>query len=197
MMIPKYIVLCLSGGLDSVTGLYDAKDQGCEIHCVSFDYGQRHVQEIECARYHCRRLDIPLTRITIPQLKGSTLTDGTGGFVVPLRNTVFLGHATHLAAAEGAEAVTYYCNKDDAELFPDCRPEFVKSFNAMLKAQEISVEVCAPYIQKAKWWIAGRARDLGVEINQTWSCYKGGKEPCGECEACKKRQNALWDLSIK
>jgi 7-cyano-7-deazaguanine synthase len=190
-MIPKTIILLCSGGLDSVTGLYDLKNQGHFVSCIGIDYGQRHIQELECARYHCHRLGVVFTRITIEPLKGSTITDGTGGVVVPNRNAVFLSIAVNIAVSAGADTVVYCCNKDDESMFPDCRMAFVQTFNNMLRTAEINVEVCAPYIDKLKWWIAGLARELGVEVNQTWSCYRGGAAPCGECEACKKREAAL------
>lgn len=195
-MTPKFVVTLTSGGMDSVTGLYDHIDNGDKVHALLIRYGQQHVQEIECARYHCHRLGVLYTVIDIGQLRGSTLTDGTGGVVVPLRNAIFLDRAVNLAVAIGAEMVTYFCNKDDEAVFPDCRMAFVQTYNNMIRTTEINVEVCAPYINKSKWWIAGRARDLGVELNQTWSCYRGGKEPCGECEACKKRESALGKNNI-
>jgi 7-cyano-7-deazaguanine synthase len=196
-MIPKTIISLLSGGLDSVTGLYDLVDQGHLVSCVGIDYGQRHVQELECARYHCRRLNVVFTRLSIGPLRGSTLTDGTGGVVVPNRNSILLDHAVNIAVAAGADTVTYFCNRDDEANFPDCRRAFVQAYNIKLLNSEIKVEVCAPYMDRAKWWIAGKARELGVEVNQTWSCYRGGAVPCGECEACQKREAALVRACVK
>ena len=190
-MIPKTIVHLLSGGLDSVVMLYDLHGQGCNVHCVLFDYEQRHVQELEWARHHCHRLNLLFTTISLPQLKGSTLTDGIGGVVVPNRNAIFLSHAVNVAVCAKAESVTFAANKDDETIFPDCRMAFVQAFNIMLIAAEIPVEICAPYFDKSKAWIVARGRDLGVDFNETWSCYRGGLQPCGECEACKKREEAM------
>lgn len=191
------MALLVSGGIDSVTGLYDLQAQGHQITALGIDYGQRHVQELECARYHCHRLGVVFTRITIQPLKGSTLTDGSGGVVVPNRNAVFLSHGVNLAVSIKADTVAYFPNKDDEALFPDCRMAFVQTYNNMLRTSEISVEVVAPYIDKSKAWICGMARELGVEVNQTWSCYRGGKTACGECEACKKREAALVESCLK
>lgn len=191
MMLPKYIVLLLSGGFDSVVGLYDAVAQGCKVHCAIVEYGQRHIQETIWAKHHASRMNCLYTTLSLPQLKGSELTDGSGGVVVPCRNTIFLSMAVNLAVAAGAEAVTYYCNADDEAVFPDCRQRFVDSYNAMLKAQKVSVEVCAPYVHMAKWQIGDLGRQLGVNFDETWSCYRGGIEPCGECPACLKRAQAL------
>lgn len=190
-MIPKTIVHCNSGGLDSVTLLYDLQAQGHKIHSVSFNYRQRHVQEIQWAIHHARRLGVLWTVIELPELKGSALTDGSGGVVVPNRNAIFLSHAVALAVHAGADTVTYACNADDEEVFPDCRRAFVQAFNHLLMSTEIQVEVCAPYMDKRKWQIADLARQLGVSFNETWSCYAGGTEPCGVCLACKIREDAL------
>lgn len=191
MMIPKCAVLCLSGGFDSVVGLYWLISQGCKVHNVIFEYGQRHVQETVWAKHHSLRMGCLHTTITIPQLRGSTLTDGSGGVVVPCRNTVFLSHAVNLAIEAKAESVVYCCNADDEAVFPDCRMRFVETYNAMLKSQEINVEVCAPFVHMAKWQIGDLGRQLGVNFDESWSCYRGGKEPCGVCPACKQRASAV------
>ena len=190
-MIPKIIMHLLSGGMDSTVMLYDLIGQGCKVHCVLFNYHQRHVQELEFAKYHCRRMGAMFTTIEVPQLRGSELTDGSGSFVVPNRNAILLSLAVNLAVEVGAEAVTFAANKDDETGFPDCRMAFVQTFNNMLTTAEIPVEVCAPYLGKPKSWIASLGREIGVELNQTWSCYRGGKEPCGECPACEKRNSAM------
>lgn len=190
-MIPIPIILCLSGGPDSVVALYDLVAQGFCVHSLMFNYKQRHVQEIEFGKDHCGRLKVPYTVLEVPQLKGSQLTDGTGGVVVGNRNAILLSIAVHVAINANAELVVYGANKDDAAIFADCRPGFVRAFNLMLKAEEVTVQVCAPYINKAKWEIMDLGRQLGVDFNFTWSCYAGGAKPCGKCEACRKREEAL------
>lgn len=191
MMKAKTIIHLLSGGIDSVVMLYDLQQQGHNIHCALFDYKQRHAQELLWAKHHARRLNLLFTTFDVPQLRGSELTDGSGGVVVPVRNAIFLSMAVNLAVAAGAETVTFAANKDDEALFPDCRMAFVQTFNNMLTTAGLKVEVCAPYIDKPKVWIVGLGRELGVNFSETWSCYKGGLQPCGECEACKKREAAL------
>ena len=84
------VVLLLSGGLDSVTLLYQMHGDGEALHAVLFDYKQRHAQELELAKYHCRRLEVPFTTIELPALVGSQLTDGAGAWVVPNRNMVLV-----------------------------------------------------------------------------------------------------------
>ena len=192
MMTPTTIVHLLSGGMDSVVMLYDLQaNKGNFIHCVLFDYKQQHVQELTWAKHHCVRLGVLFTTIEIPQLRGSSLTDGNGGVVVPNRNAILLSLAVNVGVEVGAELITYACNKDDEAMFPDCRMAFVKAFNALLSESQINIEVCAPYMNKAKWEIADLGRQLGVNLDETWSCYKGGQSPCGECPACLKREEAL------
>lgn len=191
MSLPKTIVHLLSGGMDSVVMLYDLVAQGHRVHCVLFDYRQRHAQELIWARHHCHRLNVLFTTIELPQLRGSELTDGKGGVVVPNRNAILLSLAVNLAVEAGADTVTYACNADDEAAFPDCRMAFVQLFNTLLTTAEIKVEVCAPYIGKRKWEIGDLGRQMGVSFNETWSCYRGGEKPCGECPACLKREAAL------
>lgn len=191
MGLPKTIVHLLSGGMDSTVMLYDLQAQGHKVHCVLFDYKQKHVQELDFAKFHCSRLGVLYTTLELPQFKGSTLTDGSGGVVVPNRNAILLSLAVNVAIVAKADTVTYACNKDDEAVFADCRQAFVQTFNNLLMMTEIQVEVCAPYMDKHKWEIADLGRQLGVNMDQTWSCYKGGESPCGECPACKKREEAL------
>jgi 7-cyano-7-deazaguanine synthase len=171
--------------------LYDLIGHEVRVHCLLIDYKQKHSQELTFARQHCQRLGVLFTTLTLPQLRGSVLTDGSGGVVVPGRNSIFLSHAVNLAVEAKAEAVTIGCNASDASMFPDCRQEFIGSYNAVLKASEIPVEVCAPYLHRTKSWIAGLGQEMGVKFYETWSCYRGGIQPCGECSACLNRQEAM------
>ena len=187
-MINKTIVHLLSGGLDSVTMLYDLKQQGHNVHCLLFDYGQCHVQELTFAKGHCHRLGVFYTTMELPPLGG--LTDDTH-WIVPNRNCILLSIAVNLAVQAKADTVTIGCNKDDESGFPDCRMAFLQLFNTMLTTAEISVEVCAPYLDKSKAWIAGLAREMAVPTNEIWTCYRGGAKPCGQCPACKKLNAAM------
>lgn len=190
-MIPKFIVLLLSGGMDSTVLLYDLIAQGCRVFCVLFDYGQQHQTELNYAKRHCKRLNVEFVIICLPTLRGSKLTGGSGSYVVPNRNAIMLSMAVNVAVESKADIVAYACNQEDVADFPDCRPEFVESFNELLRKAEIKVEVCAPYARKMKWEIGDIGRQLGVNMDDTWSCYVGGSQPCGKCPACLKRQAAL------
>jgi len=191
-MTPKTIIHLLSGGLDSVVMLYDLVGQGHFVHAVIIDYGQSHrSRELPLAVSHAQRLRIKYTHLDLPVLRGSLLTDGSGSVVVPNRNAILLSLAVNLAISAKADTVTFAANKDDEAQFPDCRLAFIQMFNNMLLTAEIGVEVCAPYLDKSKAWIAAHGQEIGVRIADTWSCYLGGETPCGECPACLKRKEAL------
>jgi len=179
--------------MDSTALLYDL-NRHSELHAVLFDYGQAHSQELVWAKHHCGRLKVNFTTISIPQLRGSTLTDGAGSHVVPIRNTVMLAFACNISESIGFDSVFIGCNRDDAEGFPDCRSGFVDRFNALLEEQKSPVRVFAPYIKMTKRQIASCGIGYGVRFNETWSCYKGGSKPCGQCSACEKRKVALCGL---
>lgn len=187
--MPKTIIHLLSGGLDSVTMLYDLKAQGHAVHCVMFDYGQAHLRELKCATQHCALQGVNMSSIRLPELGG--LTDES--WIVPNRNAIFLSAAVNLAIRAKSDTVTIGCNQDDAESFPDCRKPFLEAMNSAVRAAGYSVEICAPYLDWPKWKIGGLAREMGVPLGSIgiWSCYRGGDKPCGECPACKKLEAAL------
>lgn len=188
----KPVILLLSGGLDSVALLHDMLHEGVLVHAAIVNYGQQHYhQEATCARNHCDATGTLYTMLSIPQLAGSALTDGRGSNVVPIRNLILIGLAANLAEKAGAEAVLIAANRDDQAGFPDCTHDFFEATNAALKAAKSTVEVCYPYIGLTKWQIVQRARSRGLDLSNTWSCYIGGIKPCGQCDACKKREIAL------
>lgn len=190
-MIPRFVIHLLSGGLDSVVLLYDLLKQGCRVHALLFEYGQRHQVELDYAKSHCRETNTPFTIICLPTLQGSALTDSGEGFVVPFRNPIMLAMAVNLAVAQKADSVTIACNADDAEMFPDCRWAAMDALNHAIRISRLNVEICAPYVNKTKREIVAIGRTLGLDFTDTWSCYRGGNEPCGKCPACIKRTEAL------
>lgn len=188
MSLNKTIVHLLSGGLDSVTMLYDLKKQGHNIHCLLFDYEQKHSQELDLAEYHANACQLMFTTIQLPDLGGLT----EKSWIVPNRNCIMLGLAVNLAVRAGADTVTIGCNKDDEAAFPDCRMAFIQLFNTMLTTTETPVEVCAPYIDWPKWKIVAQARNLGVPLDKIWTCYQPTETgPCGTCAACVKLEKAF------
>lgn len=199
------VVALLSGGLDSVTMAYQLAALGHEVIGYFADYGQRAVVREQAAAYAAaKRLQIEVIhdRIAIPA--GSAL-QGLGALpaapaddptqvatVVPARNLILLAHATAHAIVRKAGAVAYGATDSDSAIYPDCRFDFVCRFRDVLNvATEGEVIVMAPWVEVSKRSIAERARALGVAIEETWSCYAGAAQPCGQCGACRGREDAL------
>ena len=168
--------------------LYDLQAQGHKLHCLLFDYKQRHAQELLWAKEHASRLGVLYTTMDLPQLGGLT----EQSWIVPNRNAIFLSMAVNVACQAGADTVTIGCNAEDEAYFPDCREKFIKAMNEAVQAAGYDVEICAPYLHKSKAWIGGMARNLGVDSSKIWTCYQpqAGK-PCGKCPACEKLEAAL------
>lgn len=216
---PKAVCL-FSGGLDSTTLLLYAKQQGFQPYALTIDYGQIHLRELESARQIAQRLMIPhqLSQFTLPW-KGSSLLDSsmsipvdreTGGHeeeipstYVPSRNIIFLSLAASYAEVIKAKVVFYGANSIDYSGYPDCRPDFVESFNRTLKVgtkagcEGSPIVVQAPFVTKTKKQIIQRGMELGVPFEMTWSCYQGGFTPCGVCDSCKLRSKGFEEAGIK
>ena len=187
MLLKPKIVTLLSGGLDSVTMLYMLHADGVDQAAVSFNYQQPHLKELGMAAHHCTRLGITHTTVALPRLGGLV----EGQWVVPNRNAIFLAIGANIAVQAGAEAVAIGSNLGDAEGFPDCRPGFLDLVTQSLRASETPVRILAPFLNQRKWEILDLARQLGVDPSQTWSCYRSGSTPCGNCPACLKMQEAV------
>ena len=208
----KDAVLILSGGMDSVTMLYDYQERIAVA--ISFDYGSNHnAKEIPFAQLHCRRLGIehlviPLEFIhryfdssllqgaeAIPE--GHYAADNMKSTVVPFRNAIMLSVAVGLAESRHLHYVMMANHGGDHTIYPDCRPEFVKAFSdASVAGTYEKVEVWAPYTMLTKVDIAKRGKELGIDYSETWSCYKGGDVHCGRCGTCMERKEALEQAGI-
>lgn len=181
-------LLLLSGGLDSTTLLYrrHAMFGPKSLHCLLFDYKQRHRQELLWAKQHCARLEVEFTTMDLPDLGGLT----ERSWVVPNRNAIFLSVAVNVAQSIGAGEVMIGCNADDAAMFPDCRMEFIEAMRAVCHAAGYRIGIEAPLVLMTKREIAEEASKLGIRYGEVWTCYKGGLKPCGRCPACVKFINA-------
>ena len=171
--------------------LYDMVNDKIQVHCLICNYGQKAFQkERGYALAHCEQLNLKWTVMDLPVIKGTSLVDGQGTKVVPGRNLVMISMATSLAEQAKAGAVSIATNQDDWGDFPDCRPEF---FQAMGRALWVAydIEIWARYQTWTKREVVEMGRKLGVPLEKTWSCYEGGNEPCGKCDACVKREEAL------
>lgn len=209
----KDSILILSGGMDSVTLLYDYKDS--IAMAVSFDYGSNHNgREIPFASLHCERLGIP--HVVIPlsfmaQYFKSSLLEGSDAIpeghyadenmqstVVPFRNGIMLSIAVGMAESAGLKHVMMANHGGDHTIYPDCRPEFVNAFSeAARTGTYVGVTLISPYTNLTKADIARKGKELGIDYSLTWSCYKGGERHCGRCGTCIERKEALAEAGIE
>lgn len=208
----KDCILILSGGMDSVTLLYDMKDR--IAMAVSFNYGSNHnLRELGYACMHCERLDIRHVVINLDFMHGlfkSSLLEGGDAVpdghyaednmhstVVPFRNGIMLAIATGLAESEGLRYVMMASHGGDHAVYPDCRPGFVEAMSAATREGTYpGIEVLAPYTGWTKADIARRGSALGIDYSETWSCYKGGERHCGRCATCIERREALREAGV-
>lgn len=213
MTTHKRAVVLLSGGLDSSTCLAIAtKRDGYACTALSFRYGQRHTIELERAAQLAQLFgaDHRVVDINIGSFGGSALTDeqidvpleGTEVGVIPPtyvpgRNTVFIAVGLSLAEAIEAERIYLGINAVDYSGYPDCRPEYLSAFQNLADlATKAGIEgrgarLFAPLLALSKVDIVNTALELGVPIQTTWSCYQGGAAPCGVCDSCRIRDEAL------
>lgn len=209
----KDSIIIVSGGMDSVTLLYDFKDR--IALGISFDYGSNHnAKEIPFAKLHCERLGIK--HVTIPldfmhQYFKSSLLEGADAIpeghyqdenmkstVIPFRNGIMLAIAAGMAESYGLSHVMIANHGGDHAIYPDCRPEFISAMSNATEAGSYNgVTVLAPYTNITKGDIARRGKELGIDYNETWSCYKGGEKHCGKCGTCVERKEALHDAGIE
>ncbi|MFC1637762.1 7-cyano-7-deazaguanine synthase QueC [Candidatus Margulisiibacteriota bacterium] len=205
-------VVLLSGGIDSTTTLYYAKNKGYQVFALIFDYGQRHDRELKSAKAVAKRAKVPyqVLKIALPW-KGSSLLDnklkvpvrknlkGIPSTYVPARNTIFLSFALSYAEAIGAKAIFIGANAIDFSGYPDCRPAFYKAFQQVVKTgtKQRTIKVVTPLIDMTKVQIIALGLKLKAPLDLTWSCYKGGRKPCGVCDSCKLRQKGFSLLGIR
>ena len=207
-MSDKAVVL-VSGGLDSSTVLALALQQGYRCYTLSFDYGQRHRSELEAAKRVSELMKVEehkIVRLDLGTIGGSALTDTTidvpeqetAGIpvtYVPARNTVFLSIALGWAEVLEADTIFLGVNAVDYSGYPDCRPEYISSFEAManlatragVEGNKLSIQ--APLIDMTKSEIISAGTSLGVDYSQTVSCYQASIEglACGKCDSCRLR----------
>ncbi|MFA5839807.1 MAG: 7-cyano-7-deazaguanine synthase QueC [Candidatus Margulisiibacteriota bacterium] len=206
----KKAIILLSGGLDSTTTLYYAISKGYKCSALIFDYNQRHRKEIRHAVAIAKDLKVPyhIIKISLPW-KGSSLLDKQirvptkrsakkmsseiPSTYVSARNTIFLSFALSFAEVEGAAAIFIGANAVDYSGYPDCRPSFYRAFQkvAYEGTKVKAIKIVAPLIKLSKAQIVKLANKLNVPIARTWSCYQGGKNPCGVCDSCQLREKGI------
>jgi 7-cyano-7-deazaguanine synthase len=209
-------VVLLSGGLDSATTTAIAMAEGYEVIALSFRYGQRHHKELEAAKKIAQALNVKehlIIDVNLSQWGGSSLTDESmtipqdgvqpnviPSTYVPGRNTVFIAIALSLAEAKNAQAIYLGINAVDYSGYPDCRPEYLQAYQQLANlSSKAGIEgnapkLVAPLVHDSKADIVRRALKLNVPIADTWSCYQGGETPCGLCDSCRLRDQALIEV---
>ncbi len=213
----KKAVILYSGGLDSTTCMAIARDRGFAPYALSFAYGQRHTVELEKAREYAPLIGAEehmVIDIDLRKMGGSALTadievpkhaSGEGGIpitYVPARNTIFLSFALGWAEVLGASDIYIGVNARDYSGYPDCRPEFIQSFEQMANlATKAGVEgnpyhIHAPLLSLTKGQIIQQGMALGVDYRLTHSCYDPTTEEglsCGQCDSCRLRLKGFAD----
>ncbi len=219
----KKAIVLFSGGLDSSVTLAWAKRLGRECHALTFAYGQRHSVEVRHARRNARALGAASHRIVkLPfPSTGSALT-GKGGKIpkdrslaamsreipftyVPARNTVFLALALSWAETLGAEEIFLGANALDYSGYPDCRPQFLRSFEKTARlgtkagATGRRIKIRAPLVRLTKARIVRKGISLGVDFSKTHSCYDPGPggAPCGRCDSCRLRLKGFEEAGVR
>jgi 7-cyano-7-deazaguanine synthase len=223
--MPKAVIL-LSGGLDSTTVLYQARQDGYDCYALSFNYQQRHQRELVAARQVAKSAQVVEHQVVDFDLRcwgGSALTDNSielpidrdlGQMAeeipvtyVPARNTIFLSFALAYAEAIQADRVYLGVNALDYSGYPDCRPAYIAAMQQVfnlgtkqgLSEQGLSgdgIQIAAPLITLRKTEIIQLGNSLGVSWADTWSCYDGGELACGVCDSCQLRLAAFAELGL-
>lgn len=219
----KKAVCLLSGGLDSTTALAIAQDQGFDVYAMSFRYGQRHSVELLKAESFAAARSVKehvIVDFDLRMIGGSALTadidvpkhqdasdigPGIPVTYVPARNTIFLSFALGWAEVLGAEDIFIGVNALDFSGYPDCRPEYIATFEALAnRATKAGVEgtqhlkIHAPLMEMTKADIVRRGLELGVDYAETSSCYDPSPEgkPCGHCDSCLLRAKGFEEVGV-
>ena len=222
-MSKKKAVVLLSGGLDSATCVAIAQDQGYEVYALSFRYGQRHSVELEAADQIAKHLGVTehkTAEIDLTLFGGSALTDdidvpknrAEGEMeadipvtYVPARNTIFLSFALAYAEVVGAKDIFIGVNALDYSGYPDCRPEFIRSYEETANlgtkvgvTEDERIKIQTPLIDMTKAEIAATGTQLGVNYSMTISCYDPDETgaACGHCDSCLLRQKGFREANL-
>ena len=217
---PKLAVVLLSGGLDSMVSAALAQEQGYRVCALSIDYNQRHRRELDAARDVAQMLGVErhvVLPLDLSLFGGSALTDptiavpkqGLGSDIpvtyVPARNLVFLSLTLAWAEAVGAHDIFIGVNALDYSGYPDCRPEFIASFQETARlatkagAEGSPFTIHAPLQFLGKADIAREAARLGLDPGRSWSCYdpQPDGKACGLCDSCRLRRSGFAEAGIE
>jgi len=203
------VCVLLSGGMDSVTVLYEALRSHEVVACLSFDYGSKHnAKEIPFAKLHAERNGLVHHTVSLDFMdrlfqsdllrsggeipEGHYAEESMKQTVVPFRNGILLAVATGFAESVDADGVVIAAHSGDHAIYPDCREPFMRAMGeAMRHGTYADIELLRPFIDLDKAEIAKRGVELGIDFAETWSCYKGGDVHCGVCGTCVERREAF------
>jgi len=221
--VKKKAVILSSGGIDSTTAMAVAKHEGYELYSMTFNYGQRHILEVEAARRIAEALGAEkhlVIDIDLGKIGGSALTDniavpkarseseiknGIPATYVPARNTIFLSYALAWAEVIGAADIFIGANAIDYPGYPDCRPEYIQAFenmaNLALRAaveKNLRISIRAPLIHMTKAEIIRKGIALGIDYGLTRSCYDPSPDgrACGYCDSCILRKKGFREANV-
>ncbi len=211
-------VCLLSGGLDSCVTTTLAKKDHAYIHALSFSYGQHHTKELTCAKKIAEDLQVDehlIIELDLKPIGGSTLFqnskegiqnhkltnigDSIPNTYVPARNTIFLSIALGLAETREADSIYIGANAVDYSGYPDCRADYLKSFQNMANLatkraiQGQHIEIKAPLLTLSKKDIVTTGIAHNAPLHHSWSCYRGEEKACGHCDSCQLRLKGFKD----
>lgn len=213
------VVQLISGGLDSTTLLYYLKTKGYEIKALTFNYGQRHVREVEASKRICELNNVELEVVNISEIKRLIERGAITGkeeipfshyseevqkiTVVPNRNSIMLAIAVGYAVTINSTKVFFAAHRNDRAVYPDCRKEFVQAFAVsqwlanLYENNGQSVRIEAPFVDMTKAEIVKLGLRLKVPFELTYSCYRGEERPCLRCGTCLERIEAFKLNNVK
>ncbi len=208
-------IVVVSGGMDSVTLAYHLRAEGYALHLLGFNYGQRHVRELDSMRSCARALEASSeVRDLSDVFKAMSTSSLTGSkpvphghyaeesmrdTVVPNRNAIMFNIAAGIAISRGAQAVGVGVHAGDHFIYPDCRPSFIEALQHEIDEGNEGFNpprILAPFLMKTKAQICSRGTELGVPWAETWSCYEGGAVHCGRCGTCVERVLAFREAGV-
>ena len=217
----KKAIVLLSGGLDSSTALYVAKNEGFdELYALTFEYGQKHDKEIESAKAVARAAgvkehkyvslllnqwgDCSLTNPAVQIDKGNVNRTDIPATYVPARNMVFLSVAASYADALEISDLFIGVSETDYSGYVDCRESFIKAMEEAVNLGTVlgaekkrRITIHAPFLHMTKADEIRLGIKLGVDFSLTWSCYRGEERPCGTCDSCLLRARAFAEAGIE
>lgn len=216
----KKAIVLLSGGLDSTTALFYAQSQGFdEIYAITFEYGQKHDKEMQCAKNVAKAAGVKehkVVNLLLNQWKGCSLTDqdmeikdgapnhtGIPDTYVPARNMVFLSVAASYADALDITDIFIGVSEVDYSGYVDCREEFIRAMEHAVNLGTVlgaekkrKITIHAPFMHMTKADEVRLGLELGVDFGLTWTCYRGDEKPCGTCDSCLLRAKAFAEAGV-